>query len=87
MINKIIDLINHGENISVEFKKCAAAVSSSVYETVCSFLNRCGGDIILGVLDNGEIVGVAPENVSSMKKDFANTINNSQKLTPTFYTL
>lgn len=85
MINKIIDLIKQGENISVEFKKCSMSVSSSVYETVCSFLNRYGGDILLGVLDSGEIAGVAPENVSSMKKDFANTINNSQKLTPTFY--
>ena len=70
MINKIIDLIKQGENISVEFKKCSMSVSSSVYETVCSFLNRYGGDILLGVLDSGEIAGVAPENVSSIEERF-----------------
>ena len=43
--NKIKDLLLHGENRQVEFKKCTDKVSASVYETVCSFLNAEGGYI------------------------------------------
>ncbi|MDR0698346.1 MAG: ATP-binding protein [Tannerella sp.] len=52
------DIIRGGENISVEFKKCPAELNHSVFETVCSFLNRTGGHLILGVADNGDITGV-----------------------------
>lgn len=38
-----------GETIRVEFKRCGNGIESDTYETVCSFLNRFGGDIFLGV--------------------------------------
>ena len=47
--NKIKDLLLHGENRQVEFKKCTDKVSASVYETVCSFLNAEGGYIFLSL--------------------------------------
>lgn len=43
--DKIKDLLSHGENKQVEFKRCTDKVSASVYETVCSFLNAEGGYI------------------------------------------
>ena len=43
--DKIKNLLSHGENKQVEFKKCTDKVSASVYETVCSFLNAEGGYI------------------------------------------
>ena len=46
------------ETIAVEFKRCGNGIESDVYETVCSFLNRFGGDIFLGVLDDGTVLGV-----------------------------
>lgn len=55
-----------------------------MYETVCAFSNRAGGDIFLGIKDNGEIVGVDEEAIDSIKKDFVTTINNSQKINSTF---
>ena len=47
-------LIKQGEGISVEFKECRRAINRDVYETVCAFLNRHGGTILLGVTDSGK---------------------------------
>ncbi|MDR0603982.1 MAG: putative DNA binding domain-containing protein, partial [Bacteroidales bacterium] len=52
------NIIKSGEDISVEFKKCPTELNHSVFETVCSFLNRTGGHLILGVADDGNITGV-----------------------------
>ncbi len=49
------DLIHQGEGISTEFKACRAQLSRDVYETVCAFLNRHGGTILLGVQDSGKV--------------------------------
>jgi predicted HTH transcriptional regulator len=46
------------EGISVEFKSSSTEISSTTYETVCAFLNRSGGHVILGVNDSGKIIGV-----------------------------
>ena len=45
-----------GETVSVEFKRCGGNIEHDVYETVCSFSNRFGGDIYLGILDDGTVV-------------------------------
>jgi ATP-dependent DNA helicase RecG len=42
-INKLETFIAKGEGLDVEFKTCHDQVPKSVYETVCSFLNRYGG--------------------------------------------
>ena len=52
-----------GEGISVEFKSCKDQLPQSIYETVCSFLNRNGGDILLGVKDNKEIEGISQDRI------------------------
>jgi ATP-dependent DNA helicase RecG len=79
------NIIKGGENISVEFKKCPTELNHSVFETVCSFLNRTGGHLILGVADGGNITGVNGNCIDSMIKNFVNTVNNPELLTPTFY--
>lgn len=40
-----------GENVAVEFKRCGKGIEPDTYESVCSFLNRFGGDIFMGVED------------------------------------
>ena len=50
---RLISLLEIGENTAVEFKRCGNGIESDTYETVCSFLNRFGGDIFLGVRDDG----------------------------------
>ena len=52
-LKRIEQILKVGETIAVEFKRCGNKVESDVYETVCSFLNRFGGDLFLGVLDMG----------------------------------
>jgi len=64
MVSKIIDIISKGEGIKVEFKESKNKLNKDVYDTVCAFLNRSGGEIFLGVKDNGEILGVGPESIS-----------------------
>ncbi|OGS28132.1 MAG: AAA family ATPase [Elusimicrobia bacterium RIFOXYB2_FULL_48_7] len=83
--SKIKEIIKQGEGIRIEFKECKTKLSKDVFETVCSFLNRFGGEILLGVKDNGNIIGVDKACAEQIKKDFATTVNNIQKLNPTVY--
>lgn len=71
--------------MTVEFKKAKNKLPSNLFETVCAFLNRNGGNIFLGVDDNGDIIGVDPSCVKDMKRDFVNLCNNEQKINPTIY--
>lgn len=79
---QFIEVCKKGENTSVEYKTCKTEVSHSVYESVCSMLNRNGGCILMGVSDDGEILGVAPSNVSNMTKAIMDTINNPEVFLP-----
>jgi len=54
----IQQLIEQGEGISVEFKKASNQLPDNFFETVCAFLNRNGGSIILGITDYKIIEGV-----------------------------
>lgn len=82
---QIQNLISDGENMTVEFKESKNQLNKDVYETVCAFSNRAGGHILLGVKDDGSIVGVDKEAIEYIKKDFVTTINNPQKFSPPLY--
>lgn len=85
-IEEMKEMINTGEKIDVEFKKSENGLNKDIYETVCSFNNRNGGHIFLGVEDKTrEIVGVNPKEVDKMKKDFTTAINNANKINPPMY--
>lgn len=43
---------------TVEFKKSTEDITKDVYESICAFSNRDGGQVFLGVKDNGEILGI-----------------------------
>ena len=78
-------LIVNGESTTVEFTETKNKLPSSLFETVCSMLNRNGGHIFLGVKDDGEIIGVYKDYVKSIKKDFTNLCNNPEKVFPTVH--
>ena len=78
-------LIQEGEGLSIEFKECRNKLNKTVFESICAFLNRNGGDIILGVNDRGKIIGIDPKAVEQVKKELATALNNPQKLNPPFY--
>lgn len=84
-IDKIKRLIANGEGLTIEFKKSRTDLNKDVYETVCAFLNRHGGTILLGVDDDKNIVGVEPDCVQAIKETFVTTVNNPQKINPPTY--
>lgn len=81
----IMKYIEQGEGVDIEFKEAKTKLNKDIYESTCAFLNRIGGHLILGVKNNGEIVGVDKSAVENIKKDYVTAINNPQKLSPTFY--
>ena len=78
-------IIKQGEGLSIEFKECRKDISKNVYDTVCGFLNRNGGELLLGVNDKGTITGIDADHVERIKKDFITVINNPQKISPACY--
>ncbi len=84
-VERIRRLIRKGEGLTIEFKESGRALSKSVYQTVCAFLNRNGGNILLGVADDGRITGIDQGNISRIKREFASTLNNREKISPPPY--
>jgi len=41
-------------------------LNKNVYESVCAFLNRNGGHLILGIKDNGTICGVDTDEIDNI---------------------
>ncbi len=83
--SRIINLISAGEGVSLEFKQSRDKLNQDVYQTICAFLNRHGGTLLLGVHNSGRITGIAPSAAKQIKKDFVTTINNPQKIHPPAY--
>lgn len=83
--NRIKQILSEGEGFTIEYKTCENKIGASVYETVCSFSNRYGGHLVLGADDNGNALGVDRTASKQMHKDFANTLNNPQKMSPLLY--
>jgi ATP-dependent DNA helicase RecG len=75
-------LIRKGEDIRIEFKECTYDVPSSFYETVCSFMNKEGGTILLGVKDNGIIEGVDHAKSSQIIKNIITAVNDRSLINP-----
>lgn len=69
----------------MEFKCCGNGIEHDVYESVCSFLNRFGGDIFMGVLDDGTVSGLPEKAVLDMVKNFISVISNPGMFSPTIY--
>ena len=82
---ELMEIIRAGEGVTTEFKKANNKLPQNLFETICAFLNRNGGNIFLGVADDGKITGVDKNCISEMKKDFANLCNNPEKIEPTVY--
>ncbi len=82
--NDLERIIKQGEGLNIEFKQARNELPRDLFETVCAFLNRNGGHLVLGVQDNGSIVGIDPDNLDRLKRDFTTNSNNPSKLNPPF---
>ena len=81
-LNLIKGLIKNGEGINIEFKSSQEELTQSGFETVVSFLNTIGGYLFLGINDDGKVVSVNEELVSTIKINFATAVNNREKINP-----
>ena len=82
---KMLQIIEAGEGLRTEFKECRNSIPKNLYETVCAFLNRHGGEILLGVNNRGKITGIDKESIDKIQSDFTTTINNPGKISPSVY--
>ena len=71
---EILERISSGENERTEFKRELGNLSA-IGKVLCSFANGVGGLLILGVDDNGQILGVKedPEKVQERMTSFLHT--------------
>ncbi|PIV53983.1 MAG: AAA family ATPase [Elusimicrobia bacterium CG_4_10_14_0_8_um_filter_37_32] len=83
-IDRIRKILKNKETLHVEFKESIEDVPKSLYETICAFLNREGGDIFLGVDNKGRIKGLDNHGIKKIMADVVSTTNNAEKLNPPF---
>ena len=74
-----------GENTVMEYKSCLDEISHSVYESVCAMLNHNGGEILIGVLNDGTIEGVNPDKAIDLRNNLITTANNRSSFLPLPY--
>ncbi len=56
-----------------------------MFESICAFLNRFGGDVYLGVLNDGTVVGVNVQSAAAMMKNIVNVVGNPNVFKPSPY--
>lgn len=70
------------ENNCLEVKKAGGGLPNSLWDTYSAMANCYGGIILLGVAENedGSFSTTGLRDVEKLRKDFWNTVNNSQKV-------
>ena len=83
----ILNIIKQGENKTTEFK-VELPTGKSIPKAVVAFSNTGGGKIIIGVADNGDIIGLKPDvDLMKMQDRIASIIfdNCSPNIIPDIY--
>ncbi|HIJ97627.1 TPA: ATP-binding protein, partial [archaeon] len=62
--DELLALIKTGEGYSLEFKE---SIPSDLGKHICAFANASGGKIVLGVKDDGSIIGYRLGNADSSR--------------------
>ena len=56
----------------------------SLYETICAFLNHDGGDLLIGVQDDGSVSGIKADTAKAMALNIASGLNNPDLIDPPY---
>ena len=83
-VELVKNLLKQREKTRLEFKEAKNSIPRNLFETVCAFLNREGGSILLGVNDNGVVEGVNPSSVDQITAEISSLSNNPTKLDPPY---
>ena len=81
--SRINTLLTIGENLNIEFKRAGDGPKADTFESVCAFLNKAGGDLLLGVDDDGTVVGLPLKSVGAMIRNFIKVMNDPNLFEPT----
>ncbi|MCQ2311644.1 MAG: putative DNA binding domain-containing protein [Paludibacteraceae bacterium] len=81
-IEELQHILKSGENVMTEFKCSQTELARKVYESICAMLNRRGGHIVLGVDDNGNIMGIEPTCIQQQLDTLAKDLHNPQLFSP-----
>lgn len=76
-IDQVTALTEQGESPMLEYKTSTAQLKAT-FETVCAFLNKNGGVVLIGVKNNGEVIG--QDVTDNTRQEIAREIN---KIEPT----
>ena len=79
----LCSLIEKGEGEQIEFKTASKGVHDDTFETICSFSNHRGGDILLGVNESGVVVGLPRGSVEMLLTDIRERCSCERVFSPT----
>ncbi len=77
--SELLELIETGEDSQTQFKERFESIDALAAE-ICAFSNSNGGNIIVGVSDDGEITGLTKEEIHKLNEWVSSTC--SQKIDP-----
>ena len=84
-IQRIKKILKQKEGVRLEFKLAStSSLPKNLFESIFAMLNREGGDILLGVRDDGIVAGLDQDHVEQLTSDLVNLSNNPSKLDPPF---
>ncbi len=77
-LNELIEKISLGEDSTIEFKN-SLPDKKSIAGEICAFANAKGGVILIGVDDNGAVIGLSSEELDKAEKIVIEVCNDSLK--------
>ncbi|MDR0960104.1 MAG: ATP-binding protein [Propionibacteriaceae bacterium] len=81
--DKAKELIAGGEGQTVEFKSISGGqLGDSLFETISAFSNRYGGHILIGVADDGSVLGINPNASEDLRRNFSKRVSNPEVMLP-----
>ena len=85
-ITRLQELLQQGEGTQVEFKAASIGLNRDAFDSICGFLNRSGGYLILGINDaDKSITGVQGNQVQNIVDNIITGANNPERLNPPYY--
>ena len=77
-MRNINDILKHKENRKLEFKR-ELPVPEKIAKTAIAFSNSQGGDFIIGVSDENEVIGIDENELTRLEETISNAIYDSSQ--------